>query len=69
MRSATHAVVAASAGLLLATVVPLARETLIGGGTVVVAIASTLLMFRKVNPAWLVLASSAAGLVVSLVGR
>lgn len=58
MRGATHAVVAASAGLLLAAVAPLARETLTDAVTVIVAVACTILMFRKVSPLLLVLGSS-----------
>ena len=66
MRSATHAVVAASAGLLLAAVVPLARETLTDGVTMWIAAVCTLLMFRRVSPLWLVLGASAAGLIAAV---
>ena len=66
MRGATHAVVAASAGLLLAAVTPLARETLTDAVSVVVAVACTILMFRRVSPLWLVIGSSAVGLVRGL---
>ena len=63
MRSATHAVVAASAGLLLASVAPLARETLTDGVVLAIAVVCTVLMFRKVNPVWLLLSASVTGLV------
>jgi chromate transporter len=65
MRSATHAVVAASVGLLLAAVVPLAREALTGTVSLAVAAICTVLMFRGVGPLWLVLGASAAGLIAS----
>ena len=66
MRSATHAVVAASAGLLLAAVAPLARETLTDGVTMCIAAVCTVLMFRRVSPLWLVLGASAAGLIAAV---
>lgn len=66
MRGATHAVVAASAGLLLATVAPLARETLTHADSTVVAIGCAILMFRKVSPLWLVIGSSVVGLAIGL---
>jgi chromate transport protein ChrA len=66
MRGATHAVVAASAGLLLAAVTPLASETLTDAVSVVVAVACTILMFRKVSPLWLVIGSSTVGLAIGL---
>jgi chromate transporter len=67
MRSATHAVVAASAGLLIAAVAPLAREALTDRLTIAIATVCAVLMFRKVNPLWLVIGASAAGLVAALV--
>jgi chromate transporter len=67
MRSATHAVVVASAGLLLAAVAPLAREALTNASTIVIAAVCTILMFRNVSPLWLVLGASAAGLVAAMV--
>ena len=65
MRGATHAVVAASAGLLLAAVVPLARETLTDAVSVSIAVACAILMFRKVSPVWLVIGSCTVGLAVA----
>lgn len=67
MRGATHAVVAASAGLLLAVVAPLAREAVTGPFAAVIAVVCTVLIFRKINPAWLVLGASAAGLIEALI--
>ena len=66
MRGATRAVVAASAGLLLAVVTPLARETLTDAVWVIVAVGCTILMLRKVSPLWLVIGSSTVGLVIGL---
>ena len=66
MRGATHAVVAASAGLMLSAVAPLAREALTNAFTIVIAAVCTILMFRKVSPLWLVLGASAAGLVAAI---
>jgi chromate transporter len=67
MRSATHAVVAASAGLLAAAVVPIARESLTEPWTLSVAIVCLLLMFRRVSPLWLVLGASATGFIIGIV--
>lgn len=69
MRSATHAVVAASAGLLAAAVVPIAREGLTETWTFSIAIVCSLFLFRKVNPLWLVLGASASGLIIAIVAR
>jgi hypothetical protein len=62
-----QAVVAASAGLLLAAVAPLARETLTSTLAMLIAAVCTVLMFRKANPLWLVLGASAAGLVAAVI--
>ena len=67
MRGATHAVVAASAGLLIAAVAPLAREALTDTLTIGIAVVSAVLMFRKVNPLWLVAGASVAGLIAAIV--
>ena len=66
LRSATHAVVAASAGLLVATIVPLAQEAPASSLTMLTALVCTLLIFRKVSPVWLVLGAIAAGVIVAL---
>lgn len=50
-------------------VAPLARDTLHGAFAIVIAVACTVFMFRKVNPVWLVLAASATGLVAGWVVR
>jgi len=65
VRSATHAVVAASAGLLLATIVPLAQEALADWSTMLTAAICTLLIFYKVSPLWVVVGAIAAGLFVA----
>jgi chromate transporter len=67
MRGATHAVVAASAGLLIAAVVPLAREALTDALTITMAVVCAVLMVRKVNPFWLVAAASLAGMITALI--
>ena len=69
MRSATHAVVAGSAGLLASAVVPIAREALTETWTISVAIVCSLLILRKVNPLWLVLGASVIGLIIATVPR
>jgi hypothetical protein len=66
LRSATHAVVAASAGLLLSVVAPLARDSLTNPFTIVIAVVCTILMLRNVSAVWLVLGASAAGLVAAI---
>jgi chromate transporter len=65
IRSATHAVVAASAGLLLAAVVPIARQGLTDVTTVSIAVTCTVLMLYRVNPLWLVIGSTAVGLIAA----
>ena len=65
MRAATHAVVAASAGLLLAAAVPVASETLTNAVAILIAVVCTVLMLRKVSPLWLVLGAGAIGLIVA----
>ena len=65
MRGATQAVVAASAGLLLAAVVPVASETLTNAVAILVAVVCTVLMLRKVSPLWLVVGAGAVGLIVA----
>ena len=67
MRGGTHAVVAASAGLLLAALVPLARDGLTNVFTILVAAIGAVLMFRNANPFWLVAAASAAGFVAGFI--
>ena len=69
IRSATHAVVVASAGLLAAAVVPMARESLTEGWFLSIAVACFLLTFRRLNPLWLVLGASVAGLFVGIAAR
>lgn len=66
MRGAIHAVVAASAGLLLAVVAPLARDLAADAVSALVALACAVLMLRKVSPLWLVIGASAVGLGIGL---
>ena len=69
IRSGTHAVVAASAGLLAAAVVPFAEERLTETWTIAIAIVCTTLMLAKVKPLWLILGASALGLIVAVARR
>ena len=66
MRGATQAVFAASAGLLLAAVVPLAGETLTNTLAIFITAVCTVLMLRKVSPLWLVIGAAATGLVAAV---
>jgi len=69
MRGATHAVVAASVGLLIAAVAPLAREALTDTLTIGIAVVCAVLIFRKVNPLWLMAGASLAGLATAIVAH
>ena len=68
MRSATQAVVAASAGLLLADVVPVASETLTNTLAILIAAVCTVLMMRSVSPLWLVIGAGSVGLIAAVLG-
>lgn len=66
VRSLQQAVVFASAGLLLATSVPLARDAVTGVVTAAIVIASVLLMvFRKADAFWVVVGAAAVNLVAA----
>jgi chromate transporter len=69
MRGATHAVVAASAGLLLAAGVPIASDTLTSTLAVVIAAVGTVLMLRRVSPLLLVIGAAATGLIAAVLVR
>jgi chromate transporter len=70
IRSAIQALMLASAGLLLYASVPLARETITGAMTLVLAIGSfAALAFTRADSAWLMFAAAAMGLLAkSFVG-
>ena len=69
LQGAAQAVIAASAGLLAANIVPLAREVLTETSTIGIAIVCTILILRRVNPLWLVLGAGATELIVALFRR
>ena len=63
LRSAIRASMTASAGLLLAATLPLARGALTDGVLIAVAAASFLLFaFTRLDSVWVILAAAAAGL-------
>lgn len=63
-RSMMRAVVVASAALLLATVFPLAREVLTDPLPITIAVVSlAALLFTKVDPLWVLMTASVAGLL------
>lgn len=69
VRSAIRALMLASAGLLLFASVPLARETITGSFTMVLAVASfAALSFTKLESSWLMFAAAAAGLLAKALG-
>jgi chromate transporter len=60
---AIRASTAASAGLLLAANIPMARDALTGGVLVAIAVASfAVFSFTRIDSVWVVLASAAVGL-------
>jgi chromate transporter len=64
LRSAIRASTLASAGLLLAATLPLARSALTDGPLVLIAAASFgVFAFTRIDPVWVVLAAAAVGLV------
>lgn len=68
VRSLQQAVVFASAGLLVAASLPLARDTVTGIVTAVIVIASILLMvLRKADALWIVAGAAAFNLVAAAV--
>ena len=67
IRSAIRASTAASAGLLVAATLPLAREALSDGFLVAIATASFVLFsFTTIESAWVILASALAGLMSAM---
>ena len=64
LRSAIRASTAASAGLLVAATLPLAREALSGGLLVMIAAVSFVLFsFTRIDSVWVILASALTGLL------
>ena len=64
LRSAIRASTAASAGLLVAATLPLAREALSDGLLVMIAAVSFVLFsFTRIDSAWVILASALTGLL------
>lgn len=62
-------IVIASAGLLLATAIPLARDALTDWLTVVIAVATViLLLVSKIDTLWIVLGAAAITLAASSLG-
>jgi chromate transporter len=69
LRGAIRASTVASAGLLLAATLPLARDALTDHLTMVVATASfALFAFTRLDPVWVIIAAALAGLFGALLG-
>ena len=67
-RSFQHAVVFASAGLLVAASLPLARDAVTGVVTAIIAVVSVFLMvLRKVDAFWIVVGAAAVNLLAAAV--
>jgi chromate transporter len=63
IRSAIRAIVLASAGLLLAASLPLARDAITGGVTLAIVVVTFLVLsFTRVDSAWLMLGAAGVGL-------
>jgi chromate transporter len=66
-QSVTRAVMVASAGLLLSTALPLAQNSLTSGTAIVIAgVSLAVLLATKIDPLWVVVAASLAGLAQML---
>jgi chromate transporter len=67
LRGAIRAVVLASAGLVLATALPLARDAITGTLPLgIVVVSFVLLSFARIESAWVMLGAAALGLTVKL---
>jgi len=67
VRSAIRAVIVATAGLLLAASLPLAREAVQGSLTLAIVIATFLmLVLTKIDSAWVMLAAAAVGVAANV---
>jgi chromate transporter len=70
IRGAIHAVVLASAGLLLSSSLPLARDAITGALSLAIVIVTFLaLSFTRVDSAWMMLGAAAVGLAAKLLAR
>ena len=68
VRSAIRAVLLASAGLVLSTSIPLARDAATSPFTIaIIAVSAGLLCFTRVDSGWLILSAGALGLAAKLV--
>lgn len=68
IRGAIRAIVLASAGLLLASSLPLARDAITGGLSLAIVIVTFLaLSFTSVDSAWMMLGAAAVGLAAKVV--
>ena len=69
VKTILQTIVIASAGLLLAAVIPLARDALTDWLTVVIAVLTVvLLLVSEIDTLWIVLGSAAASLTASVAG-
>lgn len=67
VRSAIRAVIVATAGLMLAASLPLARDAVVGGLTLAMVIVSfVILSFTKIDSAWVMLAAAVVGLMAKV---
>lgn len=68
IRSAIRAVVLASAGLLLSSSLPLARDAITGGLSLTIVVVTFLaLSFTSVDSAWMMLGAAAMGLAAKVI--
>ncbi len=68
MESIVRAVTLASAGLILATSISLARDAITSWATALIAITSFFLLIRfKLDPLWILLGAGIAGLALALI--
>lgn len=63
-----QAIVLASAGLLVASTVPLARDAVVGPLTAAIAALGLVALLRKVDALWVIAAGAGASLAASLAG-
>ncbi len=69
VRSAIRAVVLAAAGLLLSASLPIARDAVTGTASLMIVVASfVLLTFTRVDSAWVMAGAAAAGLAAKVMG-
>jgi chromate transporter len=69
VKTILQTIVIASAGLLLAAVIPLARDALTDWLTVIIAVLTVvLLLISEIDTLWVVLGSAVASLVASMAG-